>query len=102
MFFMVFKVKVYLSGIDNRIAKENGVHVSVRAHDTDKTVERDVIPAKHNAGTFEFSSSDVPVGHKFTACAKRIDTDDVATCKTGRNSPEHRPEEVHLDLTQED
>jgi hypothetical protein len=99
---MAFKVKVLLSGIDNRIARENGVNVSVRAHDADKTIERDVIPAKHNAGVFEFSSRDVPVGHKFTACAKRIDTDDVASCKTGRNSPEHRTEEVHLDLTQDE
>lgn len=99
---MAFKVKVYLSGIDNHIAKKNGVHVSVKAHDTDRTVERDVIPAKHDAGTFEFSSSDVPVGHMYTACAKRINTDDVATCKTGRNSPEHKAEEVHLDLTQEE
>jgi hypothetical protein len=79
-----------------------GVNVSVRAHDTDKTIERDVIPAKHNAGTSEFSSTDVPVGHRFTACAKRIDTDDVATCKTGRNSTEHRIEEVHLNLTQDE
>ena len=99
---MAFKVKVLLSGINNRIARENGVNVSVRAHDTDKTIDRDVIPAKHDAGIFEFSETDVPVGHKFTACAKRIDTDDVTTCKTGRNSPEHRMEKVHLDLTQDD
>jgi hypothetical protein len=97
---MAFKVNVLLSGINNRIARENGVNVSVRAHDTDKTIDRDVIPAKHNAGIFEFSETDVPVGHKFTACAKRIDTDDVAACKTGRNSPEHKIEKVQLDLTQ--
>jgi hypothetical protein len=99
---LAFKVKVLLSGIDNSIARRKGVKVSVRAHDTDNTIERNVIPAKHNAGVFEFSESDVPVGHKFTACAKRIDTDDVAACKTGRNSPEHRIEEIHLDVTQEE
>jgi hypothetical protein len=99
---MTFKVKVLLSGVNNRIARENGVNVSVRARNTDKTIGRDVIPAKRDAGIFEFSETDVPVGHKFTACAKRIDTDDVATCKTGRNSPEHRMEKIHLDLTQDE
>jgi hypothetical protein len=101
---MAFKVNVLLSGINNRIARENGVNVSVRAHDTDKTIDRDVIPAKRDAGIFEFSKNkiDVPIGHKFTACAKRIDTDDVTTCKTGRNSPEHRMEKIHLDLTQDE
>jgi hypothetical protein len=43
-----------------------------------------------------------PSKEKFTAYAKRIDIDYVVTCKTGRNSAEHRAEEVHLDLTQED
>jgi len=81
---MGFKVKVLLSGIDNRIARKNGVGVSVRAHDPDKTIKRDVIPAKQNAGIFEFSETDVPVSHKFTACAKKIDTDDVAACKQAK------------------
>ena len=79
-----------------------GLVVSVRAHDPDKTIKRDVIPAKQNAGIFEFSETDVPVSHKFTACAKKIDTDDVAACKTGQNSPERRLEERHLDLTQDE
>jgi hypothetical protein len=74
-----FKVKVLLTGIDNKIAKENGAHVTVAAEDTNRTVERDLVPAKHDAGIFEFSPTDVPEGHKFTACAKRIDTDNVAT-----------------------
>jgi hypothetical protein len=99
---MVFKVKVLLDGINNQIARKNGVRVSVRAHDTDKTVVKKVKPARRDAGIFEFSPSDVPVGHKFTACAKRMNTDDVATCETGRNSREHTIEQVHLDLTQEE
>ncbi len=97
-----FKVQVHLTGIDNKIAKEQGVHVSVRALDTDKTIERDLKPAKHDAGIFEFSPTDVPVGHEYIACAIRIDTDDIASCKTGRNSPEHKVEQIHLDLTQPD
>ena len=50
----------------------------------------------------DFEVRAIKTGHKFTACAKRIDTDDVAACKTGRNSPEHRIKEIHLDLTQEE
>lgn len=59
-------------------------------------------PAKHDAGIYEFSSSDVLEGHKFTACAKRIDTDDVESCHTGHNSKGHKIEEIHLDLTQDE
>ena len=97
-----FKVKVLLLGIDNKIARENGVHVSVKADDTGTTIERDIIPAKHDAGIYEFSPSDVPEGHTFTACAVRNDTDDVATCNTGHNAEAHRIEEIHLDLIQDE
>jgi hypothetical protein len=88
-----FKVKVLLSGIDNKIAGENGVHVSVKVDDTGTTIERDIIRAKHDAGVYEFMSSDIPEGHTFTACAVRIDADDVTTCNTGHNSEAHRIEE---------
>jgi hypothetical protein len=63
---LVFKVKVLLSRTDNRIARKMGLTYQLELTILTRTIERDVIPAKYNAGTFEFSSTNVPVGHKFT------------------------------------